>query len=202
MSKGVINIENLVHRYILSNYIELHFLKEFLPGYLWIFPLPNGEANVGVGMRSDVISKKKINLKKEMMNIIKPYPALKERFIDAELVDDIKGFGLPLGSKKRKISGDNYILIGDAASLIDPFTGEGIGNAMICGMKAAETIINDSSKNRFSSNALISYDEKVYNRLWKELLLSYRMQQLVRFPWLFNFIVKKANNNKTVGQRR
>jgi geranylgeranyl reductase family protein len=183
-----------------ENYIELHFLKEFLPGYLWIFPLPNGEANVGVGMRSDVISKKKINLKKEMLNIIKTYPALKERFIDAELVDDIKGFGLPLGSKKRKISGDNYILIGDAASLIDPFTGEGIGNAMICGMKAAETIINDSSKNRFSSNALISYDEKVYNRLWKELLLSYRMQQLVRFPWLFNFIVKKANNNKTLSE--
>ena len=45
-----------------ENFIELHFLKEFLPGYFWIFPLPNGYANVGVGMRADKMSSKKINL--------------------------------------------------------------------------------------------------------------------------------------------
>ncbi len=33
-----------------DNFIELHFLKSLLPGYLWIFPLPNGEANVGLDM--------------------------------------------------------------------------------------------------------------------------------------------------------
>ena len=33
-----------------DNFIELHFLPEMLPGYLWIFPLPNGTANVGVGI--------------------------------------------------------------------------------------------------------------------------------------------------------
>jgi hypothetical protein len=27
-----------------ENFIELHFLKPFLPGYLWIFPLPGGFA--------------------------------------------------------------------------------------------------------------------------------------------------------------
>jgi len=43
----------------------------------------------------------------------------------------VDGYGLPLGSKKRVLSGDRYMLVGDAASLIDPFTGEGIGNAFI-----------------------------------------------------------------------
>jgi flavin-dependent dehydrogenase len=42
-----------------DNFIELHFIKKMLPGYFWIFPLPNGEANVGVGLLSDMVRKKK-----------------------------------------------------------------------------------------------------------------------------------------------
>ena len=30
--------------------IELHFIKGVLPGYFWIFPLPDKKANVGIGM--------------------------------------------------------------------------------------------------------------------------------------------------------
>ena len=42
-----------------DNFIELHFIKKMLPGYFWIFPLPNGEANVGVGKLSDAVRKKR-----------------------------------------------------------------------------------------------------------------------------------------------
>jgi flavin-dependent dehydrogenase len=43
--KGVQNMDT-------QNFIELHFVDELLPGYFWIFPLPNGEANVGAGITS------------------------------------------------------------------------------------------------------------------------------------------------------
>ena len=109
-----------------DGFIELHFLKEINPGYFWIFPLPGGHANVGLGMRSDYISKKKYNLRDGFQNAIANHPMLKERFKDAELTDKVTGFGLPLGSKKRPISGDCFMLVGDAGHLIDPFTGEGI----------------------------------------------------------------------------
>ena len=33
-----------------EKFIELHFFRDLLPGYLWIFPLPNDKANVGIGM--------------------------------------------------------------------------------------------------------------------------------------------------------
>ena len=69
-----------------GNYIELHFLKDFLPGYFSIFPLAGGLCNVGVGMRSDYVSQKRINLKTELKNIINKYPQLKERFSNAEQV--------------------------------------------------------------------------------------------------------------------
>lgn len=179
-----------------DNFIELHFTKEFLPGYFWIFPLPGGRANVGVGMRSDYVSKRKVNLKKMMTEIIEKYPSLSRRFEKAEPEGEIKGYGLPLGSKKRKISGERFMLIGDAASLIDPFTGEGIGNAMMSGMIAAEVVKNRLREEIFSASALNEYDEKVYNRLWSELKLSKQMQELVKYPWLFNMVVNKANKSK------
>jgi menaquinone-9 beta-reductase len=183
-----------------DNFIELHFLKDFLPGYFWIFPLPNGMANVGVGMRSDKVSKNKINLKEELKRILVDYPALKERFSKAELAGEVKGFGLPLGSKQRLISGDHFMLTGDAASLIDPFTGEGISNAMISGMHAADQVERCINENNYSADFMIQYDKKVYARLGKELNISTKMQQLINYPWLFNLVVNKAVKNKELGE--
>ena len=185
------NVSGLDHQ----NFIELHFLKDFLPGYFWIFPLPDGYANVGVGMRADVMSKKNLNLKKEFERFISTHPAIAPRFTHAEKIGEVKLHGLPLGSKKRPLSGDHYLLVGDAAMLIDPFTGEGIGNAMMSGMFAAQQAAQALSADNFTKEFLQQYDTIVYKRLWSELLLSYRMQQLVNYPSIFNFVVKKANSN-------
>jgi flavin-dependent dehydrogenase len=63
-----------------DGFIELHFLKDIIPGYLWIFPLPGGHANVGLGMRSDHISQRRYNLTKGLAQIIENHPPLRERF--------------------------------------------------------------------------------------------------------------------------
>ncbi len=184
-----------------ENFIELHFLKEFLPGYFWIFPLSDHMANVGVGMRSDQVSSRKVHLKNKMLEMIGTLPSLKERFKGASLEGDIRGYGLPLGSRKRKISGEGYMLIGDAGSLIDPFTGEGIGNAMASAMAAAETAVSCLGRNDLGSAALASYDRLFYGRLWAELNLSYKMQRLGgHFPGLINLVVNKAAANRTLGE--
>jgi geranylgeranyl reductase family protein len=180
-----------------QNFIELHFLNELLPGYFWIFPLPNGYANVGAGMLSKSLSKKKVNLRDAMLKVIAENPTIKDRFKNATLEGKILGWGLPLGSKKRKISGNNYMLTGDAASIIDPFTGEGISNAMYCGMTAAAVAKDALQGNTFDANFLSQYDEKIYKRLWTELKLSHTLQKLCNYPWLFNFVVNKAEKNKT-----
>ncbi len=187
--KGVKNFHD-------RNFIELHFLKELLPGYLWIFPLPNGEANVGVGMLSREVSRRKINLKKVMLQAIASNETISHRFANAELIGEIKGWGLPLGSKRRKISGNNFLLVGDAASLIDPFTGEGIGNAMVTGMIAAKHLKKSLQENRFDADFFSAYDEEVYKTLWSELKLSHTLQRLSKYGWLFNYVVNKAARNE------
>ena len=179
-----------------ENFIELHFLKNFLPGYLWIFPLPGDEVNIGLGMRSDILKNKKLNLRKELLSMIQKDPLLRERFKDARQMADIRGFSLPLGSKKRTISGDGFLLIGDTASLIDPFTGEGIGNAMMSGVIAAETATDALNVNNFSASYLNNYDNCVYQKLWDELKLSRKLQHLSAHASLFNFVVNRIRKSK------
>ena len=155
-------------------------------------------ANVGAGMLSKTVSHKKINLREAMLKAIKENPRIKERFKDAELVGKIQGWGLPLGSKKRNISGDNFLLTGDAGSLIDPFTGEGIGNALYSGMLAAAMCEKAIQHNRFDAAFLKEYDHNIYDRLWDELQLSHTLQKLCKYPSLFNFVVNKAHKSKTL----
>lgn len=170
-----------------DNFIELHFLEKYNPGYFWIFPLPNGEANIGLGMRSDIVKKKKINLREALDEIVAS-EEFRERFKDAEQIDPTMGYGLPLGSKDRVLSGDNYLLVGDAGHLIDPLTGEGIGNATYSGFIAAELAEKCLAQNRFDAAFLADYDVRIERVLRTELRLSYRMQQIMQIKWLTNLL--------------
>lgn len=181
-----------------DNFIELHFIKSIVPGYFWIFPLPNGEANVGLGMRSDYISKKKVNLRKCLEDIIANHPDIKGRFAEAERIDSVRGYGLPLGSKTRLISGDHYMLVGDAGHLIDPLTGEGIGNAFYSGVIAAEQAQKCLELNEFSAKFMQAYDVRVQRVLGTEMKLSYRLQKILRYPIIVNIIARIIASNQKI----
>ena len=178
-----------------QGFIELIFLQELLPGYLWIFPLPGGRANVGLGLRSDHVRKHRVDLKKLLRETLAGHPQLRDRFANARAEGPLQGMGLPLASKRWPISGDGYLLVGDAAHLIDPFTGEGISHAMISGMHAADVASDMIRSGNVSASAASTYDARVWKRLGKELAISTRLQQLAAWPRLFNFVVGKAANN-------
>ena len=177
-----------------DNYLEFYFLKDFLPGYFWIFPLPNGEANVGIAIISEDVSQRKLNLKKCLEEVIES--RFKDRFKNTEINGKIEGFGLPLGSKRRKLSGEGYILTGDAASLIDPLTGEGIANALLSGVVAAEKAAECLQKNDFSANILRGYDERIYRMRGQEFRVSYWLQRQFRRAWFFDSLIWLISKNQ------
>jgi geranylgeranyl reductase family protein len=179
-----------------NNHVELYFFKDILPGYLWVFPLPDNRANVGIGVLSSQVSRKKLNLNTELHKLLITHPLLRERFALARPLENSRGHGLPLGSLRRSISGDRFLLIGDAASLVDPFTGEGIGNAIRSGRVAAAHAISCFKEKKFSADFNFAYDREIYARMWRELRLSYALQRLCRYPWLFNHIIKKASKSQ------
>lgn len=181
-----------------ESHIELHFYKDLLPGYFWVFPMANNRANVGLGMLSNEIGKHNINLREKLADIIEHHPLIKERFKDAKPMETVKGFGLPLGSKKRSCSGDRYLLLGDAASLIDPFSGEGIGNAIRSGRIAADHIQSAFKEQRFDAKFNMRYDKELYGKMWNELRLSRILQNTLKYPAISNFFVNKARKNQSI----
>jgi len=182
-----------------GNHIELHFLPELLPGYFWIFPLPNGRANVGVGNMSDIVRDKKINLRAQMLHAIANNPTLKPRFAQASLEGKLRGWGLPLAIDQPRLSGQRFMLVGDAGSLIDPFTGEGIGNALYSGMLAAQAVKEAYSEDKWDAITLkVYYDDVFYAHLGTELHWSNTLQRWSQYAWLSNYMVRKANKSKTL----
>ena len=182
----------------LNDTIEIHFVNSLLPGYFWIFPLENGMANVGVGMVTKDIRNKKINLQQAMFDVIEKDPVFMKRFSKAKMVSPVKGWTLPLGSKKRKVFGDNFVLVGDAASLIDPFSGEGVGNAMTSGKLSSQVILKALQKNDFSEAFLKEYADNLWNELENELKTSYMLQRIGRIKFLLNFVLGKAASKKEI----
>jgi menaquinone-9 beta-reductase len=184
-----------------KNYVELHFLKSILPGYFWIFPLPGGFCNVGAGLDQHRITKKKINLKKVLLESIEKLPYLRQRFENAEQVSRIEAYGLPLWDRRNIISGDRFMLAGDAAGLVDPVTGEGMGHAAISGMLAARQAVRSIRSDDFSAGFMQQYDESLYQKIGKELMISSKILRFIKYPWLFNMMVNRALGSKTLQEK-
>ncbi len=181
------------------SYIELHYFPEIPSGYLWIFPLPNGKANVGIGMLSSVVREKKVNLRELMLATIKNNPRLAERFANATLQDKILGWGLPIFTETIAVSGDTFMLAGDAASFIDPFSGEGVGNALYSGMLAADAIkLAIEQKDYTAAFFKKAYDDVFYLHLGPELKQNAAMQNIFKNQWFFNFFFSKADKSKSL----
>lgn len=181
----------------LNNKIELHYIDEVQPGYFWIFPVDNNTANVGIGMLHKSLKEKKINLKKSLQAAINS-PAFKERFSAAAPLEEPVGWNLPVASKHRKNYGNGFLLTGDAAGLIDPFTGEGIGNAMYSAKHAARTAKEALEANNFSEGFLSSYDRQLWAEIGDELQVSTKLQRIGRMRFLLNFVLNKASRSREV----
>jgi geranylgeranyl reductase family protein len=158
---------------------EVYFDKSSLPSYLWIFPLPGNRANVGFGMLSSEIAKRNVNIKQAFYRFIDTVPILQDKFRNAVQVSSLDGFGLPLGSGIGQLSGDRFMLAGDAASLIDPISGDGIGNAMLSGKLAAEQAIRSFQSGDFSATTMRQYDRTLHASIGRELRSRHRLQRLL-----------------------
>jgi geranylgeranyl reductase family protein len=181
----------------LTDQIELHFVDEVLPGYFWIFPLENGCANVGIGMLHEYIKKRSVNLKQALDEVI-ARPPFAARFAQAQPLEEPVGWNLPVGSKRRRSYGDGFMLLGDAAGLIDPFTGEGIGNALYSARCAVETAKAAIQLGDTRAAVLKGYEDTLWEAIGDELKISTRLQQMGRWRPLLNFTLHKAARNPKI----
>ncbi len=181
----------------LSDQIELHFADSIIPGYFWIFPLENGYANIGLGMPYTAIKSQAKNLKRALQDIIK-HPQFRARFAAARPQEPAFGWNLPVGSTHRRNFGNGFLLLGDAAGLVDPFTGEGIGNALYSARYAVATAAQTIRNGDVSAGSLKRYDRQLWAAIGSELAVSTKLQKIGQWRPLLNFVIRKAAHNPKV----
>ncbi len=167
------------------NLIEVYFPPGLPMSYFYIFPLPGGEANVGYGMVSEVASKGGHNLRDIIKKLIREDPVMSPRFQNATPLESPVGWGIPLASRRRQAFGDGYLLVGDAASLVCPTSGEGIGTGMISGYVAAHFVQKALINKCFDAEQFKNYDREIYRRLNDEIRL-YNLMMAVS-PKIYDF---------------
>jgi len=116
-----------------DDYIESHIdIRDrdgrSLPGYGWVFPEGDGSVNVGIGLLSTFRDWKGVNTSQLMESFTRVVPDYWG--IDPEAGRSVRGGKLAMGMSVRPRVGPNWVTVGDAGGVINPFNGEGIAYAL------------------------------------------------------------------------
>ena len=116
------------------------FDDDLLPGYAWSFPLPGGRANLGYGVLRDG-SRSGKDMKAIWEGLIERPHIRAALGPDATLDDRHTAWPIPAGVDRAVLAADRVLFAGDAVRATDVMTGEGIGQAVLTGRLAAESVI-------------------------------------------------------------
>jgi menaquinone-9 beta-reductase len=124
----------------ISSHLELRGEQgEVLSGYGWVFPLGEGQVNIGVGTLATDRRPADVNLRR----LLTQYAS--ERREDWQLVGEVRAPWsalLPMGGAVSNVAGPNWVLVGDAAGCVNPLNGEGIDYGLETGRLAAEVLVS------------------------------------------------------------
>lgn len=112
------------------------------PGYGWLFPGADGDANIGIGLALHRRQRPAARLRSELERLCERLRASDDLPVGAR-PGPITGGWLRMGGIGSRPAMRNVLLVGDAAGLVNPLQGEGIAAAMVSGRLAAEAVIAD-----------------------------------------------------------
>jgi menaquinone-9 beta-reductase len=103
------------------------------PAYAWSFPIGDGRANVGYG---EVLRGQPVRRERLLQRLTQLLPGVRPT------PESLKAHRLPLSSSRPHVADGPVLLAGDALSLINPMTGEGIFYAVVSGALAGEAALD------------------------------------------------------------
>ena len=117
------------------------FEPDLVPGYAWVVPVAGGRANVGFGLpRRPGVS---VRPMAAQWRDLLARPALRALLRGAEPEGHHRAWPIPADLARAPLWSGRVLFAGDAAGATDPMTGEGIAQALVTGILAAEAIAAD-----------------------------------------------------------
>jgi menaquinone-9 beta-reductase len=149
------------------------------PAYAWSFPIGDGRANVGYG---EVIENEPLKRTELLANLARLLPGLSDP-------TGLRAHRLPLSSGRPPIGSGPILLVGDAQSMINPFTGEGIFYAVVSGMLAGRAAV---AAVRTGADAGAGYRRAMRQRLGRHLRHTSALARLSGWPGLIEAGIRAA----------
>jgi geranylgeranyl reductase family protein len=167
------------------------FGGDFYPGYYWVFPVGERTANIGIGMPSETVPPVEEHLRDLLIARIKADALTRDRLAASRISGKIAGWPLATYNPSLRLVGDNVILLGDAAGLINPINGEGIQYALLSARWAAPVILNCLGSNSLTQQALVGYEKTVRSELGVDMAFARLMVHAIANRnlnplWLFS----------------
>jgi menaquinone-9 beta-reductase len=180
--------------------LEFHFQPDIIPGYTWLFSLGNGHVNIGAGTFATRTRNKEVDLKAVLENFKAHHPVNPDRLKNTEPVSPIKGHPLRTNVKGTQTHASRILVVGDAAGLVSPFTGEGIAAAMRSGEMAAEKTFLALQTGDFSEQALSAYTRTIRQRYAGDQAAGRLLRSTLKAPKLLNHFLKRMQADQALRQ--
>ena len=159
--------------------VDIYFSEAGFPGIFWLFPKGKNGANVGMAMISDTFPNKPGHIKELLTDHIKTHPEIAKRIGDGTLDAKMDGWPITFFNPAQKLCASRVLLVGEAAGLINPLSGDGIQYALLSARWASETIGKACIVGDFSEEFLNAYAKIVHKEVGYDFALS---NLLVQFP--------------------
>jgi geranylgeranyl reductase family protein len=159
----------------------LYFERGLSPGYGWVFPLDERRANVGVLLDERAVRRRGGDLRGVLAGWLAASPFARKVLGAAPALESVSGGVIPTG-RARRVRGGVY-LVGDAAGVADPFSAEGIAQALGSGRAAAAVLAANGpgpAAERAYAAALRPFDRNAAEARRFRLGFGYVMDPLVR----------------------
>jgi flavin-dependent dehydrogenase len=167
-------------------------------GYVGIAPVPGGRVNVGIVLgrswRRRLARKGAGGVAGEIVGGIPPAPDDPAAWRDTSPLDHIAGAS-PLGHRVTRRAGESWLLVGDAAGFLDPFTGEGLHRALVSAELAAAAIL---AARRGRSGSFAAYDRAMRRRFLSKDAVSWLVQAFLARPALFDYAARRIADRPAV----
>jgi flavin-dependent dehydrogenase len=143
-------------------------------GWFWLIPLADGTTSVGAVCWPQYMKSRKVDPAAFLLETIALCPALAERLRDAKLISPVTATG-NYAYQARRMTGDGYIMLGDAFAFVDPVFSSGVYLAMnsaFAGASVVDTCLREPAR---AGQALRQFDREIRRGLGTFTWFIYRV---------------------------
>ncbi len=167
-------------------------------GYIGIAPVPGDRVNIGIVLgpswQAKVARGGAHAVVDRLVAGIPPADDDPAAWRDGPPLDALAG-AWPVGHRVRRRAGRRWLLVGDAAGFLDPFTGEGLHRALVSAELAAAAI-RASARGR--AGAFDAYERAMTRRFLAKDAVSWLVQAFLARPAFFEYAARRVASRPAV----